>query len=72
MSEYIVKVGVLLRAYDGFIVEADSDADAIERAKAARGPRWSLPLIRSTSSSASGGKGSSPSSTASQRMAAAW
>jgi len=35
MSEYIVKVGFWLRAYDSFTVEADSDADAIEQAKAA-------------------------------------
>ena len=35
MSEYIVKIGFWLRAYDGFTVEADSDADAIEKAKAA-------------------------------------
>jgi hypothetical protein len=33
MSEYIVKIGFWLRAYDGFTVE--SDADAIEQAKAA-------------------------------------
>ena len=35
MSEYIVKIGFWLRAYDGFTVEADSDAQAIEKAKAA-------------------------------------
>jgi hypothetical protein len=35
MSEYIVKIGFWLRAYDGFTVEADSDAGAIEKAKAA-------------------------------------
>jgi hypothetical protein len=35
MSEYIVKIGFWLRAYDGFMVEAESDADAIEQAKAA-------------------------------------
>ena len=35
MSEYIVKIGFWLRAYDGFAVEAGSDADAIETAKAA-------------------------------------
>ncbi|AGK59798.1 hypothetical protein HYPDE_40648 [Hyphomicrobium denitrificans 1NES1] len=34
MNEYIVKIGFWLRAYDGFIVEAESDADAIEKAKA--------------------------------------
>jgi hypothetical protein len=34
MSEYIVKIRFWLRAYDGFAVEADSDADAIEKAKA--------------------------------------
>jgi hypothetical protein len=35
MSEYIVKIGFWLRAYDGFTVEAGSDAHAIEQAKAA-------------------------------------
>jgi hypothetical protein len=35
MSEYIVKLGFYLRAYDSFVVEADSDTDAIEQAKAA-------------------------------------
>jgi hypothetical protein len=35
MSEYIVKIGFWLRAYEGFTVEAESDADAIEQAKAA-------------------------------------
>lgn len=35
MSEYNVKIGFWLRAYDGFSVEADSDAQAIEEAKAA-------------------------------------
>jgi hypothetical protein len=35
MSEYIVKIEFWLRAYGGFTVEADSDADAIEKAKAA-------------------------------------
>ena len=35
MSEYVVKVGFWLRAYDSFAVEADSDADAIAQAKVA-------------------------------------
>ena len=35
MSAYIVEMGFWLRAYDGFAVEADSNARAIERAKAA-------------------------------------
>lgn len=35
MTEYIVKIGFWLRAYEGFTVEADSDAEAIEKAKAA-------------------------------------
>ena len=35
MTEYIVKIGFWLRAYDGIAVEADSDADAIEKAKEA-------------------------------------
>jgi len=35
MTEYTVKIGFWLRAYDGFTVEADSDADAIDKAKAA-------------------------------------
>ena len=34
MSEYIVKISFWLRAYDSFTVEADSDAQAIEKAKA--------------------------------------
>jgi hypothetical protein len=33
MSEYIVKIGFWLRAYDGFTVEAGSDAEAIEKAE---------------------------------------
>ena len=35
MSEYIVKIGFWLRAYDGLAVEAETDAEAIEKAKAA-------------------------------------
>ena len=35
MGEYVVKVGFWLRAYESFTVEANSDADAIEQAKAA-------------------------------------
>jgi len=35
MTEYTVKIGFWLRAYDGFTVEADSDVEAIETAKAA-------------------------------------
>ena len=35
MTEYVVKIGFWLRAYDGFIVEANSDAEAIEKAKVA-------------------------------------
>jgi hypothetical protein len=35
VSEYFIKIGFWLRAYDGFTVEADFDADAIEKAKAA-------------------------------------
>lgn len=35
MTEYVVKIGFWLRAYDGFTVEADSDAEAIEKAKVA-------------------------------------
>jgi hypothetical protein len=35
MTEYIVRIGFWLRAYDGFTVEAASDAEAIEKAKAA-------------------------------------
>ena len=35
MTEYIVKIGFWLRAYDGFTVEAVSDAEAIEKAKCA-------------------------------------
>jgi hypothetical protein len=35
MSEYTVRISFWLRAYDGFTVEADSDADVIEKAKTA-------------------------------------
>lgn len=35
MTEYTVKIGFWLRAYDGLAIEADSDAEAIEKAKAA-------------------------------------
>jgi len=34
VSEYTVKIAFWLRAYDGFSVEADSDAEAIEKTKA--------------------------------------
>ncbi len=33
MSEYLVKVGFWLRAYDSVTVEAATDAEAIEKAK---------------------------------------
>jgi hypothetical protein len=35
MTEYSVKIAFWLRGYDGFTVEADSDAEAIEKAKTA-------------------------------------
>lgn len=35
MTEYIVKIGFWLRAFDSVTVEADTDADAIEQAKVA-------------------------------------
>jgi hypothetical protein len=35
MTEYSVKIGFWLRAYDSFTVGADSDAEAIDKAKAA-------------------------------------
>jgi hypothetical protein len=35
MTEYNVKIGFWLRAYDGFTVNAASDAEAIEKAKTA-------------------------------------
>ena len=35
MTEYLVKVGFWLRAYDSVTVEAATDADAIEKAKTA-------------------------------------
>ncbi len=35
MTEYVVKVGFWLRAYDSVTVEADADPEAIEKAKAA-------------------------------------
>jgi hypothetical protein len=33
MTEYVVKIGFWLRAYDSVTVEADADAEAIEKAK---------------------------------------
>jgi hypothetical protein len=33
MTGYTVKIAFWLRAYDGFAVDAESDAEAIERAK---------------------------------------
>lgn len=35
MSEYIVKIGFWLRSYDGFSVDAISNAEAIDKARAA-------------------------------------
>jgi hypothetical protein len=35
MTEYIIKIGFWVRAYDSFTVEADSDEQAIEKAKTA-------------------------------------
>ncbi|WLS00627.1 hypothetical protein [Shinella sumterensis] len=35
MTKYKVKIGFWLSAHDGFTVEADSDVEAIEKAKAA-------------------------------------
>jgi hypothetical protein len=35
MSEYIVKIGFWLRAYDDFSVDANSDGEAVEKAKTA-------------------------------------
>ena len=35
MTEYLVKIGFWLRAYDTITIEADSDAAAIEAAKVA-------------------------------------
>lgn len=35
MTEYLVNIGFWLRAYDSLTVEAESDAEAIEKAKAA-------------------------------------
>lgn len=34
MTEYIVKIGFWLRAYDNRTIEAESDIEAIEKAKA--------------------------------------
>jgi hypothetical protein len=34
MTEYVVKIGFWLRAYDGLTVEAETDAEAVEKAKA--------------------------------------
>lgn len=36
MTKYKVKIGFWLSAYDGFTVEADSDVEAIEKAKGSR------------------------------------
>jgi len=35
MTEYVVKIGFWLRAYDSLNIEASSDADAIDKAKVA-------------------------------------
>lgn len=35
MTRYSVRIGFWLRAYEGFTVEADCDADAVEKAKGA-------------------------------------
>ncbi len=35
MTQFVVKIGFWLRAYDGLTVEAASDAEAIDKAKAA-------------------------------------
>jgi hypothetical protein len=35
MTEYIVKIAFWLRAFDGLTVEAETDAEAIEKAKSA-------------------------------------
>jgi len=35
VTEYIVKVAFWLRAYDGLTVEAETDAEAVEKAKSA-------------------------------------
>jgi hypothetical protein len=35
MTEYIVRIAFWLRAYDGFVVEADTDVEATEKAKIA-------------------------------------
>ena len=42
MSEYLVKVGFWLRAYDSMTIEAATDAEAIEKAKAAAADRNGL------------------------------
>ena len=34
MTEYAVKIGFWLRAYDGITIEAETDAEAIEKATA--------------------------------------
>ena len=35
MTEYVVKIAFWLRAYDGFTIEADTDAKAVELARIA-------------------------------------
>ena len=56
MTEYIVKIGFWLRAYDGFTVEADSDAKRSRRPRRPPRRRWSPAPIPSTSTSRSGAK----------------
>ena len=67
MSEYIVKIGFWLRAYDGFTVEAGIRRRCDRaRPRQPRRRRWSRAPIPNTSTSRSGAKASSPLSTASR------
>ena len=60
MTEYTVTIGFWLRAYDSFTVEADSDAEAIGKAKAAaKTAIESRAHPEHTSISRNGGKASS-------------
>ena len=63
MTEYVVKIGFWLRAFDSVTVEADADAEAIEKAKSPRRAAMTLDRIPSMSTSTSDARASSPLST---------
>ena len=70
MTEYVVKIGFWLRAYDSVTVEADADAEAIEKAKIAATTAMTSTAHPSMSSLTSDARASSPLSTGSPRTAA--